>query len=421
MEKKLSALLGIDEEQFSDFFDVKDLFFDKWNDVDGMEIMPIYSPHPVETNIFVFRVLCSEGYRTYAHFADIASLTILEGMVNDQQELPGLSQKTFERIRTTYLTPYDLKKIDIGGGLVHGNAKDFQEDTSIRILLSHCSISLTPKEKEIGSSAPFGSIDVLVKGQMEEFRRHAFAYLQANLPGVSSHDLRILINHPITLINPGAIFLKEGETSLEMLLLLSGCVEKIRTRDNIFATLSSGLLIGEDTMLDNCPSQYTYRATSFVWALQFPIALYNEVIRRNGLSDYVRRIADLRIYLNTISLFSEGLSVKVLGRIMDGATERSFQPNEFINGKDILVINIIRSGLVERTVDGKILDVLKPHDFFGEEGAILKIPNQYRLRALTETSVLQIHGELLGDIPIIRWKILEDHQHRTARILLGAD
>lgn len=96
-----------------------------------MEIMPIYSPHPVETNIFVFRILWSEGYRSYAHFADIASLNILEGMVSDQQEMPGLSQQTFEPVRAAYLTPYDLKKIDIGGGMVHGNAKDFQEYTSI--------------------------------------------------------------------------------------------------------------------------------------------------------------------------------------------------------------------------------------------------------------------------------------------------
>jgi hemerythrin len=421
VQKKLSALLGIEDEHFTDFFDVKDLFFDKWNDVDGMEIMPIYSPHSVETNIFVFRILWSEGYRTYAHFADIASLNILEGMITDQQEMPGLSQETFERIRTTYLTPYDLKKIDIGGGMIHGNANDFQEDTSIRILLSHYSSELTPKEKEIGSSASFGTIDVLVKGEMEEFRRHAFAYLQVNLPGVSFHDLRILINHPITLINPGAIFLKEGEASLEMLLLLSGWVERIRTSDNIFDTLSSVLLIGEDTMHDNRPSQYTYRASSFVWALRLPIGLYNEVIRRNGLSDYVRRVADLRTYLNTISLFSEGLSVTLLGRIIDGATERNFQADEFIDGQDILVINIIRSGLVERTVDGKMLEVLKPHDFFGEERAILKIPSLYRLRALKETSALQIPGELLGDVPIIRWKILEAYQLRTARIALGTD
>jgi hemerythrin len=64
---------------------------------------------------------------------------------------------------------------------------------------------------------------------------------------------------------------------------------------------------------------------------------------------------------------------------------------------------------------------LKPHDFFGEEGAILKIPSLYQLRALKETSVLQIPGELLEDVPKIRWKILEDYQHRTDRIVLGTD
>jgi hemerythrin len=419
VEKKLSELLGIEDKHFTDFFDVKDLFFDQWNDVDGMEVMPIYSPHPVETNIFVFRVLWSEGYRSYAHFADIASLNILEDMITDQQDMPGLSQQTFERVHIAYLTPYDLKKIDIGGGMVHGNAKDFQEDTSGRLLLSHCSSELTPKEREIGSSAPFGSIDVLVKGQMEEFRRHAFAYLQANLPGVSSYDLQILIAHPITLINPGAIFLKEGDVSPEMLLLLSGWVERIRTRDNIFDSLSPGSLIGEDALLDNRPSQYTYRASSFVWVLRLPIGLYTEVIRRNGLYEYIRRIADLRTFLNTISLFSEGLPVTVLGRIINGATKRNFQANEFIKGNASLAINIIRSGLVERSVGNKILDALKPHDFFGEEGAILKIQSPYQLRALKETSVLQIPGKLLEDVPIIRWKILEDYQHRAARIALG--
>ena len=60
VEKKLAALLGM-EGQFNNFFDVQDLVFDKWNDVEGLEVMPIYSPHPVETNIYVFRTLCGDG------------------------------------------------------------------------------------------------------------------------------------------------------------------------------------------------------------------------------------------------------------------------------------------------------------------------------------------------------------------------
>ncbi len=419
VEKKLSALLGMEEERFTDFFDVHDLVFDTWNDIEGLEVMPILSPHPVETNIFVFRTLWGDGYRTYAHFADIVSLKILKGMVTDQHDVPGLDQPAFERTRAAYLLPFDLKKIDVGGGMIHGDAKDFREDASTRILLAHRATELTPEEKEIGSSAAFGTVDVLIEGQSEGLRRHAFAYLQANLPGVSFHDLRMLVNHPITEINPGAIFLKEGETPQDMLLLLSGRVEKIRTRDNLFGSLSAGSLIGDDAVLDNLPSQHTYRASSFVRVLRLPVGLYAEVIRRNGLLDRVRRIAGMRTFLNTTSLFSEGLPVAVFGRIIDGATERCFQPGEVIDGKDIQVINIIRTGLVERAVGSKVLDVLKQRDFFGEEGAVLKVPSLFRLRVLEETTVVQIPGNLLEDVPILRWKIFECHQQRAAHVVHG--
>lgn len=419
VEKKLAALMGAEEECFNDFFDVRDLSFDTWNDVEGLEVMPIFSPHPVDTNVFIFRTLWGDGYRTYGHFADIVSMSVLKDMVTDQHEIPGLDYPAFERTRSAYLTPVDLKKIDVGGDMIHGDAKDFRQDTSTRILLAHRASELTQEEKEIGSSAAFGTVDVLIEGQSEGLRRIAFSYLEANLPGVSLHDLRMLVNHPITEINPGAIFLKEGETPKEMLLLLSGRVEKIRTRDNLFGSLSAGALIGVAAMLDNRASRHTYRASSFVRVMRLPVGLYAEVIRRNGLLHHLRRIADMNTFLNTTQLFNEGLPVAVFGRIIDGATERRFQPGEIIEGEDIQVINIIRSGLVERAIGNKVLDVLKPLDFFGEEGAVLKIPSLFRLRVLEETKTVQIPGKLLEHVPILRLKIFEYHQQRAARVLHG--
>ncbi|MDD2915670.1 MAG: bacteriohemerythrin [Gallionella sp.] len=414
VEKKLAALMGMEEERFNDFFDVRDLVFDTWNDVEGLEVMPVFSPHPVETNIFVFRTLWGDGYRTYAHFADIVSLNVLKGMVTDRQEMPGLDQAAFERIRAAYLVSSDLKKIDVGGGIIHGDAKDFREDTSTRILLAHRASELTPEEKEIGSSAAFGTVDVLVEGQLEVLRRHAFTCLQANLPGVAFHDLRMLLNHPMTEINPGAIILKEGETSQEILLLVSGGVEKIRTRDNLFGSLSAGSLIGVGAMLDHRPSRHTYRASSFVRVLRLPVGLYAEVVRRNGLLERMRRTADLRAFLDATNLFSEGIPIDVFGRIVDNALEQRFQPGEIIDGNNLRVLNIIRTGVVERSVGNKVLDVLKQRDFFGEEGAVLKIPGLFRLRVLEETVVVQIPGKFLEDVPVLRWKIFENHQQRAA-------
>ncbi len=419
--KKWAALLGKEEQGFSHYFDVRDLDFDTWNDVEGLEVMPVHSPHPVETNILVFRALWGEGYRSYAHFADIVSLDVLERMVTDDPGANGLDRKAFEAVRKAYLAPVDLKKIDIGGGMIHGNAADFRGDASRRILLAHRALGLSPEEKEIGSSAAFGTVDVLIAGQSEGMRRHAFTYLAERLPGVPLHDLRVLVNHPMVQINPGAIILKEGEVPQDVLLLLSGQVEKMRTRDKLHAGLSAGSMIGTSTMLDNRSSQFTYRAASFVRVMRIPLGLYAEVVRRNGLLERMRRTADLRSFLEATNLFSEGLPVAVLGRIADAASERLFRAGEIITGRDLMFLSVLRSGEVERLVGGKVQDALKERDFFGEEGAIFKVPYMFHLRALKETAVIQIPGELLTHVPVLRWKLFESYQQRVMRIVHDGD
>lgn len=421
VSKKLAALLGVVEEHFSDFFDIHDLDFDTWNDVDGLEVMPIFSPHPVETNIFIFRTLWGDGYRSYAHFADIVSLSVLQGMVTDQQEQLGLDQQFFERIRSVYMTPVNLKKIDVGGGMIHGDAKDFSADTTARILLAHRAGDLTSEEKEIGSSATFGSVDVLVAGQSEVMRHYAFSYLETHLPGVPLHDLRMLVNHPITEFNPGSIILKEDQVPQEVILLVSGQVEKIRSSDNLFGNLSAGALIGIGTTLHNRPSRFTYRATSFAQVMQFPVGIFAEVIQRNGLLELMQRESNLRDFLETTNLFNESLPAATFRNIIDSASEKTFQTGEAISYQDLQVINIIRFGRIERLLFGEALDVLRERDFFGEEGAIFQTTNLSHLRVLEETTVIQIPGEHIKNVPILRWKLFVSYQQRVSRVLYSGD
>ena len=419
--KKLAALMGVEEEQFSDYFDIRDLTVDTWNNVDGLEVMPVYSPHPVETNIYMFRALWGDGYRTYGHFADIVSLDVLQAMVTDNKDEPGLDQAAFERTRQAYLVPVDLKKIDVGGSMIHGSAKDFRGDTSTRILLAHRAGDLTPQEKEIGSSAAFGTVDILVAGQSEQLRHHAFSYLATHLPGMPLHDLRLLVNQPMTEINPGAIILKEGETPQDVVLLVSGRVEKIRTRDNIFGSMSAGSFIGVGSILDNRPSHNTYRACSFLRVIRLPGVVYAEVIRRNGLLDLMRRTATLRAFLDSTPLFSEGLPATALRRIVETVKERHFKSGETIAGEDLQSINIMRSGLIERVVGTKVLDVLTEHASFGEEGAIFKVSYLSSFRVREETSVYQIPGEILRNVPLLHWKLFESYQRRVARVVYSDD
>src|SRR5579862_1633668 len=134
--KKLAALLTIEEESFTDYFEVHDLAQDQWNDVDGLEVKPILSPHPVETTVLLFRALWQNGYRTYAHWADIASRETLSRMLAAEGQ-PGITPHFLERVLADYAIPADVKKIDIGGGLIHGQAQDFRNDRSKKIVLAH--------------------------------------------------------------------------------------------------------------------------------------------------------------------------------------------------------------------------------------------------------------------------------------------
>jgi hemerythrin len=412
--KKLAALLDTEEDHIlHDYFKVHDLVFDEWNDVDGLEVKPIFSPHPVETNIFIFRALWGDGYRSYAHFADIVSMNVLEGMVTDDPAAPGLSPEDCATVRKAYLTPVDVKKIDVGGGLIHGSAKDFSKDGSERILLAHRAGDLTPEEKEIGSSAAFGTTDILIAGQSEGFRRFAYSLLEKHLEGVPVHHIRTLLNHEIVELNPGAIFLKEGDVPAEVHLVLSGMVEKLRTRDGVYASLSAGSLIGSISALTGQPSQHTYRAASFVQALKFPTALYASVVRHNELLAKMQASIDLRGFLESTALFSEGVPAVVMNRMIEDARLHRFKAGEVIASEEMDVLSMIRKGRIERSAGGEVLEILGRRMHFGEEEALFKVPSQFRLKALEDTDVVQISGDLLADVPIVRWKLFEDWQKKT--------
>ncbi|GIT63470.1 MAG: hypothetical protein Ct9H300mP21_10160 [Pseudomonadota bacterium] len=83
---------------FEKYFEVCDLVFDKWNNIDGLEVRPLFSPHPVETNILYFRTLWENGYATYAHLADIASHDVLTKRVEEDKKLPGISPKLNKKV-----------------------------------------------------------------------------------------------------------------------------------------------------------------------------------------------------------------------------------------------------------------------------------------------------------------------------------
>jgi hemerythrin-like metal-binding protein len=157
--RKLAAVSGIAESDLDCYFDVRDLQEGRWNNLDGLEVFPSNSPHPVENTTFRFRVRDADRRRSYAHLADLASFSVLDGMVTEDTAAPGISREYAERAKTAWLEPADVKKIDAGGGLIHGAAEDFAADGSGLLLISHTSAPAAPP---VGRVAAFGEESVLV-------------------------------------------------------------------------------------------------------------------------------------------------------------------------------------------------------------------------------------------------------------------
>ena len=414
--KKLAALLTIEESAFSDYFEVRDLVMGEWNDVEGLEVKPVFSPHPVETTTFRFRALWEGGYRTYSHLADICRLEVLKTFVTDDPDAPGCSLEFYNRVAADMAEPADVKKVDVGGGMIHGDAYDFRDDTSDKIIFAHKAYRSTRAQKAIGSSASFGTVDVLIPSNHDFIWRYAYEFLQALFPMVPSHDIRILMNNPVVTFNPGTILVRERTINDYIYLALSGSVEMIPSAFDIRSVLSAGALVGEFSGLFGVPAEETYRAISFVQALRIPRSLYDQFIDRNDLFPEVSKLASHRAFLQRTSLFGEVVSSKTLNRIAKGITLTMFPADQVVEIGNSAVA-MLRSGRAGRYLGDQMFEEIGPGDFFGEEAAMFGTPSLLRVRTLEPTEVFLVPSVLLNDIPSVRWKLFEASDRRTRALI----
>ncbi len=411
--KKLAALTGMDEALFEKYFEIHDLEADKWNNIDGLEIMPVYSPHPVETSIMFLRSLWGDGYKTYAHLADISSLDLLKKMISDDRAKNGITQRYFDRVKESYLTPVMLKKIDIGGGMIHGHAEDFKNDRSERIILSHTTLELSDSQKVIGDTASFGSVDVLIPSYRDYLKPFAHQYLQTFFPGVPAYEIELLLNCPVVAVNPGTILLKQGEKSHYVFCLLNGMMEYIIPERGVKNQMTVGAMIAERSCLKGTKLNGTYRAVNYVKALQIPAPLYTEFLRRNDLLEYAQQEVEQRHFLECSWLFGERIACPIKSRITQGMYLGSCRKGQVLSGSVERGILLICRGEIGLYDDGHEIEVLKPGDFWGEESILDKSYTSIIARSNTDAQFYQIPGELIENIPIVQWKLLETFARRS--------
>ena len=162
MIHKFSSLLGLSLDEAVGWFHYEWLHPKAWNNVDGLEVYPFPSPHPLDTTLFQLRSKGPKGYKTYGHYADITSLGWLEKMTTPDENGCGITEEFRSSLQEVLLKPLDVKKVDVGGAPIHGNFKDFVGDKSKRLIFSHTTSPLNGEQLAIGEQASFGEVDILI-------------------------------------------------------------------------------------------------------------------------------------------------------------------------------------------------------------------------------------------------------------------
>jgi hemerythrin len=435
--KKYAALTGRVEETFYRYFEPRDLVMDQWNRLDeGLEVLPVFSPHPVETTVLFFRVQEGNTWRSYAHLADISAFEVLRKMVTEDPKKNGISQRFYEGCTAKLLAPADVKKIDVGGGLIHGMAEDFAEDSSGKRYLSHFSSPLTETQKKVGTVAVFGQEDVLIKAQYDALKLEAQRILLSYFPGVPQRDVQALASFPLIRFAPGTIVQTPDIPRSHVFLVVSGIVERGDPGDEAnAATLSSGSLLGEIEALRDESPHGVCRAISHVTALPIPREAWMDFLRNQRLMETMQQLRSNREFLQSTWLFGEMASFPLQNRIAGLMERRVVKEDTVLRPEGKAEVFLLADGLVTVFL-GKIpIENVTPGDFFGEESVLRgtrELPrgweerfarshgdhsakaaiNLFEARALLDSTLYAIPGEAMEDIPIVQWKLMETYERR---------
>ncbi len=406
--KKLCGLMGVQEESFYQFFDVCDLKFDVWNNVEGLEIMPLMSPHPVETNIFYFRTFWDNRYYTYGHLADVVSFRRLhQDIVKESDEYDY--KQMMQKVKDNYLLPADLKKIDIGGGMIHGDAGDYREDETQKIMLAHIARGLNADEKQVGSFASFGNVDSLVETNYDFSKHYAYQHLKFYFPNLPDYEIFSLLNCPIIHLNSGADLFKKGAKYTYVYLILTGLVEMIYPDTGIENTLSAGSLVGFYVDNDDLVAKATCRASCHVTALQIPINHYLDFMTRQDLVDPFNTLEETVIFFGSTSLFNENMSLPVSIGMAQNHKRLRFDKGDSLTLTPEGGLYLIRNGQVK--IDDLILE---QSDFFGTENVFLPQTFPDNCLFTENTELWHIPFNIVMNIPIVYWKMLVSAERRKS-------
>ncbi|HET6452175.1 MAG TPA: bacteriohemerythrin [Spirochaetia bacterium] len=419
VQKKLAALMRIGEEHLSSFFEVHDLKEGAWNRVGAMEVRPLFSAHPVETTVFFFRSGEGPARRSYAHLADLASVDVLTRLSTATSDGPAaLSEARRDAFLRDIREPVDLKKIDAGGGMIHGEASDFAADASARILISHGTHA--PATGGRITTAEFGDAHVLIAGEREAYFRHAAeSYLAAWFPNCPPDSLHPLARCPVREIAADEVVCPAGDTEADVRLILGGIAEETDSSARAVRRIGVGAFAGGYSASDAPPHPVGARARSMVTVLSIPVSTWRRFLKDNGGPEACREPPLSHDALSLCPAFAGVTSEGVLRRIAAQAEERHLPAGTRCPAPAEPGIFVLALGELDLTVGSQLLETLGPGGFWGEERVVSSAPGLSTATAVTDCVYLVLPATALHDVPCVRWELLETFERRLRSFRAG--
>lgn len=422
-QKKLEALTGLGSAAFGRLFELKELQTGVWNEVRGLLVRPDYSPHPLETTVLRFKpALPGGGAYEYAHYADLSSFAVIDAMsaptdgaVGERAngEPLGLTTAEAAAAKALYLEPASLKKLDAGGGQIHGAAADFLGDASGELLWSH---GIKPKraaELGRGRVAAFGERTSFLPLPEGWVRRRALEALRAFFPSIPADGLEGLLDSPLISLKPGESLCRRGDPVQAVYLSASGRLERSDSPGGKHRSLRSGAIVNALDCARGAPSSLSFDAAEPTELYAVPAAAFVAFVARYDLAQDLERVNAVALRLAANPIFQELEFLPGFISLCRASSELRLAPGQALDAEGGYAVVV--AGKLAVFGGAELVEFETAGGGFGEESLWEHDgPRRFRVRAMEETVIQLLPAAALEDKPLVLWRLREAYQRRLA-------
>lgn len=407
-EKKLNALFHSKLDLLGIAFNCIDLEFDVWNNVDGLEVMPTYSPHTVETSVFKFKTRYQNKEKTYLHLADTINFAEFDKIIANAPDL--FSESDREYVQCSYLATVNLKKLDVGGGMIHGHLSDYKDDLSEKILMAHTTDEISGTDERF-FNARFGETDHLIFDYEYDFmKERSKAYLKNYFSDLPDDEIEVLASFPVAGYSPGEDIITENDKD-SVFLIVSGLVG-FCNESGLEERIEAGNFIGYSKTLFRRKNPDRYFAIGYVRCLQISEVYLDTFIKMESLS------ADLNARQNLIDAMSDSyivyysLSNAMFFELTENSEVVEIPNHDFMDDHLSSNLYILQEGSIKVIYEDKFSVDIYQHQHFGGLNLLQEYRRAQRFVFATKVKAISIPVENLNRMPKLLWRIMELEEMR---------